>query len=270
MNIIKRVILVSLFCLVLSNLLGIDKKGIKVGYSFFTITGNNIKNVEFQSNFSSGFFITMRLANWLKIQPELLLSSNGANFKGKERFYVDNDEDGIFDEEVFDLLDNDGDGLIDEDTPELYNEFKGSYKLYYFEIPIILKFNINSIISKDFKFLLGPSFNILTNGKYKLKTNGSEYIEGQLTELKTIDICGKFGCEYSFGKYSLELRANYSFIENRFKSYGDITIENLNSSHFDDGFDYPSHGDPIDTSNMLWNRYKGNIAGISMYVGYTF
>ncbi len=41
------------------------------------------------------------------------------NFGPDMKYKIDNDGDGLYDEDPFDLLDNDGDGLIDEDGPEI-------------------------------------------------------------------------------------------------------------------------------------------------------
>ncbi|NLK49935.1 MAG: PorV/PorQ family protein [Candidatus Cloacimonetes bacterium] len=51
------------------------------------------------------------------------------NFGPDIRYRVDDDEDGSYDEDPFDLFDNDGDGLIDEDGPELESKIPMSFSL---------------------------------------------------------------------------------------------------------------------------------------------
>ncbi len=52
----------------------------------------------------------------------IIIGMSLRNFGPDVRYKVDNDNDGLIDEDPFDLFDNDGDGLIDEDGPE--TEFK--------------------------------------------------------------------------------------------------------------------------------------------------
>lgn len=51
------------------------------------------------------------------------------NFGPDIRYRVDDDEDGSYDEDPFDLFDNDGDGQIDEDGPELDSKIPMSFSL---------------------------------------------------------------------------------------------------------------------------------------------
>ncbi|PKN75146.1 MAG: hypothetical protein CVU49_04815 [Candidatus Cloacimonetes bacterium HGW-Cloacimonetes-2] len=51
------------------------------------------------------------------------------NFGPDIRYRVDDDEDGSFDEDPFDLFDNDGDGVIDEDGLELDSKVPMSFSL---------------------------------------------------------------------------------------------------------------------------------------------
>jgi len=227
MNSIKISIIIFLLILIFSNLSAIDEKGLKIGFNYSKLTGNNMMNVEFRSNFSAGLFLNKTLNNWLVIQPEIMFSSKGANCDGKERIYLDNDADGNFDEDPFDLLDNDNDGLIDKDQPELDFNVKGYYQLNYLEIPILLNASTSNFISKNLDFVFGPSFNILLNGKYKLKQDGYEFHSGNLSNLNTFDFSAVFGIVYSIDRYKLELRANHSFINHNFKSAGKAIMESI-------------------------------------------
>jgi hypothetical protein len=51
------------------------------------------------------------------------------NFGPDVRYKVDDDGDGSFNEDPFDLLDNDGDGLVDEDGEELENKIPMNFSL---------------------------------------------------------------------------------------------------------------------------------------------
>jgi hypothetical protein len=51
------------------------------------------------------------------------------NFGPDIRFKVDDDEDGRFNEDPFDLLDNDNDGVADEDGEELDNKIPMNFSL---------------------------------------------------------------------------------------------------------------------------------------------
>lgn len=266
MNLIKFSILVLALTLLCSNLMAIDEKGVKVGFNYSTLTGKNMINSEFMSNYSVGLFLNKRLNNWLVLQPELLISSRGANYDGKERIYLDNDADGFFDEDPFDLLDNDGDGLIDEDRSELDFKVNGHYQLYYLEIPILLKATTEHFISKNLNIIFGPSFNILVDGKYKLRQDGYEYHNGHLSNLNTFDFSAVFGFEYSAGRYRIELRANHSFTENDFKSTGEALMESIENP--EDIFG-PSIGDDYQ-SYCKFEKVKGYNTSISLLLGVSF
>ena len=50
---------------------------------------------------------------------DLTIGMSLRNFGPEMKYTLDNDNDGLIDEDPFDLIDNDGDGLIDEDREEL-------------------------------------------------------------------------------------------------------------------------------------------------------
>jgi len=224
---LMRISIIFVLIILLSNLFAIDEKGFKIGFNYSTITGSEMDNAEFCPNFSAGLFASKRLNNWLVLQSELMFSSKGSNYDGKERLYIDNDADGNFDEDPFDLIDNDFDGWIDEDRPELYFNVNGSYKLYYLEIPILLKASPLYFISNNLELIFGPSLNILLDGNYELKQDSYEPYKGDLTNLKTLDFSAVFGFIYSINNYKIELRANHNFISNDIKTAGEAIIESL-------------------------------------------
>ncbi|PID29021.1 MAG: hypothetical protein CSB55_02840 [Candidatus Cloacimonadota bacterium] len=108
---------------------------------------------------------------WRNTIVAMSLRNFGANLK----FDIDNDGDGLTDEDPFDLLDNDGDGIIDEDTEEL------SYKL-----PMQFSFGISSDI-------MGNRFE---DDTYLL---GSFQINNSVDREETFDL----GFEYKYGNFFL-------------------------------------------------------------------
>ena len=210
-----------------SDLSAIDEKGIKLGFNYSIFTGKDMSNAKIRPNLTGGLFFNKRLNNWLVLQPELLFSAKGANYDGEERIKLDNDADGNFDEDPFDLLDNDGDGLTDEDCPEQDFKVSGHYKLYYLDIPILLKVANEYFISNDLNILFGPSLNILLDAKYELGQDGYESLSGELTDLNVV-----LGIEYFFDSYKFELRVNQSLIQNEFKSAGEVIMESFSEEYF--------------------------------------
>jgi len=79
---------------------------------------------------------------WKNVTIGMSLRNFGPNMK----FELDNDDDGEFDEDPFDLLDNDGDGLIDEDREEID-----------FKIPMNFSLGVSADIYRvdDNNFLIG-------------------------------------------------------------------------------------------------------------------
>ena len=79
MKLINISILFLLIILLFSNLSAIDEKGVKAGFNYSTLTGNNMSNAEFRSNYSAGLFLNKRLNNLLILQLELLYSSTSSS-----------------------------------------------------------------------------------------------------------------------------------------------------------------------------------------------
>jgi hypothetical protein len=68
---------------------------------------------------------SMYNTGWKNVKIGMALKNFGPDVK----YRVDDDDDGQFDEDPYDLLDNDGDGLIDEDGPELESKIPMSFSL---------------------------------------------------------------------------------------------------------------------------------------------
>lgn len=265
MKLVKFSLLFILLTLILSNLNAIDEKGIKAGLNFSTLTGENMNNAEFRPNLTAGFYLNKRVNSWLVLQPELLFSLKGTNYDGTEKIFADDDGDGSFDEDPFDGIDNDGDGFIDEDYPYLDFKVKGYYQLSYLEIPLLLKASTEGFLSKNLNLIFGPSFNFLLDAKYKLKQEGYSYLEGDLSELNNIDVSGVFGLEYSNGRYSVELRANYSFSKNDFISTGEAILKEM--ENLDEHFG-PSDEDIFEY--IKFTEVIGFNTSVSLILGFSF
>jgi hypothetical protein len=68
---------------------------------------------------------SMYNTGWKNIKIGMALRNFGPDI----RYRVDDDEDGAYDEDPYDLFDNDGDGLTDEDGPELDSKIPMSFSL---------------------------------------------------------------------------------------------------------------------------------------------
>lgn len=68
---------------------------------------------------------SMYNTGWKNVKIGMALKNFGPDI----RYRVDDDEDGLFDEDPFDLFDNDGDGQIDEDRTELDSKIPMSFSL---------------------------------------------------------------------------------------------------------------------------------------------
>ena len=108
----------------------------------------------------------------------LIIGMSLRNFGPDMGYKIDDDKDGKYDEDPFDLLDNDGDGLIDEDRKEM------KYK-----IPM--------------NFSLGMALDLLNNENRRWIA--AFQIDNTVDRLETYNL----GTEYSLGVFSL--RSGYQF-----------------------------------------------------------
>lgn len=109
---------------------------------------------------------------------DLTIGMSLRNFGPDLKYKVDNDKDGLYDEDPFDLLDNDGDGLIDEDRKELE-----------FQVPM--------------NFSLGAAINLYESNMQSL--NFVAQLDNCVDRLETYNI----GAEYRIGTFFL--RSGYQF-----------------------------------------------------------
>ncbi len=205
----------------------IDGKGINLGLNYTKLWGNVQGSSDLTPRFTIGGFVNKKINNWLVIQPEVLLTSKIVYRDGKERLMLDNDVDGLFNEDEYDLINNDGDGLIDEDRQELEFEANGHYQLYYLEIPILFKTWSFMNLPHNMNIIFGPSFDFLLWGNYKFNQAGHSYQSKDLSGISVFSMDLFCGIEYDFGKYGLQLLINQGIIENEYKSAGEVIMHTL-------------------------------------------
>ncbi|MDZ4120928.1 MAG: PorV/PorQ family protein [Candidatus Cloacimonadaceae bacterium] len=123
---------------------------------------------------------SMYNTGWNNVKIGMALKNFGPDVK----FRVDDDGDGLYDEDPFDLLDNDGDGLIDEDGPELESKIPMSFSLGISGDLMrtdtshwIASFQLDNVIDRMETWNLGTEYklgNIFFRGGYQLNydTNG--------------------------------------------------------------------------------------------------
>ena len=157
--------------------------GLSYSYQFtdkfsFGFTGKYIREEldEYPANGLSVDLGTLYNTGWNNITIGMAMRNFGPDME----FNSDEDGDGEYDEDVFDLLDNDGDGLIDEDREEMP-----------FKIPM----NFSLAIA-------GDVFRSQDDSSYLLASlQLDSYVDRQETY--------NFGAEYKIGK--LFLRSGYQF-----------------------------------------------------------
>lgn len=123
---------------------------------------------------------SMYNTGWNNIKIGMALKNFGPDIK----FKVDDDQDGSFDEDPYDLLDNDGDGQIDEDGAELESKIPMSFSLGISGDIMrtetshwIASLQLDNVIDRMETWNLGTEYklgNIFLRGGYQLNydTNG--------------------------------------------------------------------------------------------------
>ena len=93
----------------------------------FGVTGKYLRENLYTYNVSSYSVDLGSMYNtgWRNIKIGMALRNFGPDIQ----YRVDNDGDGKYNEDPYDLLDNDGDGLIDEDGPEMQTKIPMNFSL---------------------------------------------------------------------------------------------------------------------------------------------
>jgi len=108
--------------------------GIKGGVNYSSIVGDLTEGLKFRFSGHAGVFVEIDLSYKLKLQPELLYSSQGFQFST-------------------DLASIEGNPVANE------NDFRNNVQLNYLAIPLIMKFALNEKVAVEF----GPQFGFLLN-----------------------------------------------------------------------------------------------------------
>jgi len=179
--------------------------GIKAGinYSNF-IKGNDIPS-EFPIDFNGkigfhiGGFLRLGLTEKLILKPELLFSTQGAEYE--IRMVIETQ---------------------DPNDPFFYDNFKADIKENLILLPIMLDYYFNERFDIEF----GPQLGFVINKKI---TDNSEIINYEIDDYDNFEIGLNLGLGYNFAeKYRIGLRYNYGIMERN----------NLKSSIFQIGLEY--------------------------------
>ncbi|MGC9336860.1 MAG: PorV/PorQ family protein [Candidatus Cloacimonadia bacterium] len=143
----------------------------------------------------------------LWVLHDIIIGMSLRNFGPDLGYKVDNDGDGLYDEDPFDLLDNDGDGLIDEDGEELAFPVPMNFSLgiatnlYKTEMHSLdLVFQLDNCVDRLETYNLGAEFKIGTfflRGGYQFNKDAQSWT------------CG-FGCKIPTSFAILDLDFAYS------------------------------------------------------------
>lgn len=148
--------------------------GVKGGVNFSNIYTRDIDDDNVLTSFHAGFFVTMPIAKFLSIQPELLYSRKGSKL--------------VYDNDIV----------------------KGVYrfKLNYIEMPVLLKINI----TKNFNIHAGPYVAYLIDSSVKSESSsGNSNFEGNSDndDFNRLDYGLSTGLGFDFGSFGIGARYNY-------------------------------------------------------------
>ncbi len=145
---------------------------------------------------------SMYNTGWNNVKIGMALKNFGPDF----RYRVDNDGDGLIDEDPFDLFDNDGDGLIDEDGPEMECKIPMHFSLgvagdlmrgentYW-----IASLQLDNVIDRRETWNVGTEYklgNIFLRGGYHFGDDATSYSAGAGWQIPTS--IGIFNIDYAY------------------------------------------------------------------------
>lgn len=151
------------------------KFGPKAGINISTFTGDDVSDdVSMKIGFHIGGVAEMKLTDKFSIQPELLVSFQGAETEYRENYFFDDD----------------------------YYLYENKLNLIYVNIPVMAKY----YIVKGFNVEAGPQLGILVSAKNKQEitsnVGGISYNESETVDVKdgfkTVDFGVNIGAGYDF------------------------------------------------------------------------
>lgn len=149
--------------------------GLKTGMNVSTFVGSDSRGAEQKAGLITGGYVVFPVNKQFKVQAECLYSVKGAIYKGYDDFY------------------------------------SGEYKidLTYLDMPILLRFDVESRGGAKPAILFGPSFGILIKSRAEYRTiweSESDTVENIKAFDPGVVLGGVIDIETSKGKVSLEAR----------------------------------------------------------------
>ncbi len=228
-----------------------------IGPNSSMLTGMDMIDNEFRPGFTIGvsFHSDMKFLGG-DYDPQFLLSYKTMYYGRIEKASIDNDGDGLFDEDVFDLLDNDGDGWIDEDRAEK-GECKGHHEAWYFELPLLVRLNGTQKLLDRLTVCVGPKVDFRICGTAYYESGVGFLGEESQTLSKRMDMALGLSaiaeCEYDMGSYFLLIQISHSVFKNEYVSGTEVVWKHNNS--------YSSDQIRVDDNN-------GYLFSIALLVGF--
>ncbi len=170
----------------------------------FGITGKYLRQNLSEFNIDSYSFDIGSLYNtqWKNLTIGMALR----NFGPDVIYEIDNDSDGLTDEDPFDLLDNDGDGVIDEDGEELGFKIPMSFSLGLAldlirqdEQSWIFAAQLDNVVDREETWNLGTEYvyrNFALRGGYQIGYDAASYSFG--TGFKIPTRFAVFALDYAY------------------------------------------------------------------------
>ena len=168
--------------------------GAKLGLNIANLLGNNSVDWNSKVGFQIGIFTEIKVSDKFALQPELMISSQGAKSK-----YSD-----------------------------IYRKEESTFNLSYLNIPIIAKY----YVFDEFNLYAGPQIGLLLSAKNKYnysyegstKNSGTEDLKG---DLKSLDFGFNFGAGFSITEnISADLRYHLGLLNINKHSESDSGIQN--------------------------------------------
>lgn len=189
----KRIIYI-VFILYISNVFAQNKKidlGLKAGmnYSISSITDFGPATFKNKKGMNTGLFLDYKISEKLTLRPEFLYSSLNIDYKIG--------------------------ALVDLSGNQLSQEFNGTNKERYIDLPLLIKYHLIDKLN----ILVGPQFGFNINDDNRVVIDDND-ISRNTKAKDQFNFSGNFGLGYDLtNQIGLDIRYNFSLIEtNGFKN----------------------------------------------------
>ena len=219
----KRGLLFIVIIVLSVNILsGIDSKILKVGACLSKFGDSSFMESKLSPGLTIGGAVTFQLKPRFMFHTELLFNFKKIQFDDEIQLFIDNDGDGLIDEDHFDLLDNDGDGNVDEDRKDYFCTDGGNSNTFLIELPLLLKYKVFSTSLKEVSIYTGPSIDLLLNGSYDTEDHNGDFSRD------IMGFNGLMGIDIMNNKFYMDFRLSGSIFEEKWKfKPDDIGYEDL-------------------------------------------